>query len=351
MSEVMASPDMALGVVLGGSKGSQGTGEDGQAKAPESPKTEGGDGAAPDPQGKPGTETPDSTTAEADAQASAAAKEQAEFPEDLKPFETMLKAKKWDPKAKDFAPTVLKSLSELERAHTQSATDKALLNTRQTEFQRRLSGDAKSINEYRKANGLPEIPVGKTAAEQVQERSAYLSHINNLLTSKDPGVVAASEAWLNKQLVEDVHQLRADASADAKYGSKTVDQHAAEFRSKANSVYTDHIARNPADEAVFNEVILPLAGPQGLLGSYGLDVAHVAQSPEHIKAWADLGRKIQLANNYEKALADGVAKGVDEAMAQKRRAGNAGSVGSQGKQSADAGGDGFSQSLWAARHR
>lgn len=335
MAELMANADVALSTFLGSSSEASGGGDNGQAKAPESHDTKGGSETNTEQKAvSDGAETPDSTTAEADALASVHAKEQAELTDEYKPFETMLRSKKWDPKAKDFAPTVLKSLSELESAYGKSNTEKSLLNTRQTEFQRRLSGDAKSINDFRKANGLPEIPVGKTFSEQAQERAEYFSHINNVLTGQNE---ETSRAWLNKQLVEGLQDLRIKAGVEAMQQNKTNDQHQQEFRGKANSVFTEHIARTPADEAVFNQYVLPLAGPNGLLGSYGLDVAHVAQSPEHVQAWAKIGRALQLAENYEKAVADGIKSGVDAEMAHKRKAGNAGGIGSQGKQSNAAG--------------
>lgn len=342
MPDVMANPDTALSSFFSSSQDSSGGGDTGQAKAPD-PDTSGDEGAAE----APGKETPSATTAEPAAQASATGKEQAELGEEFKPFKSTLDAKKWDPGSKEFAPTVLKAYSELEKAHGQAATDKSMLNTRQTDFQRRLSGDAKSINEYRKANGLPEIPVGKTYAEQAQERAEYFTHINNVLTGQNEN---ESRAWLNKQLVDGLQDLRIKAGVEATQQSKTGDQQQQEFRGKAAGVYSEHIARTPADQAVFDQYVMPLAGPNGLLGSYGLDVAHVAQSPEHIQAWAKIGRALQLAENYDKAVSEGVSKGIDEAMAQKRKAGNAGGVGSQGKQSAASSGDDFSASLWKSRH-
>lgn len=88
------------------------------------------------------------------------------------------------------------------------------------------------------------------------------------------------------------------------------------------------------------------------MGSYGLDIAHVAMSPEHVQAWAKIGRALQLAENYDKAVEEGIKKGVDTEMAAKRKAGNAGSVGNQGKQSGGepSEGDSFTKSLWNKRH-
>lgn len=348
MPDVMANPDVALGAFLGGSDNSNSGGDDGQAKAPESPKTDGGSGTGSEPQAQPGKETPSSTTADADAQASAAAKEQAELAEEYKPFKTTLDAKKWDPNSKEFAPTVLKAYSELEKAHGQAATDKSMLNTRQTDFQRRLSGDAKSINEYRKANGLPEIPVGKTYAEQAQERAEYFTHINNVLTGQNE---AESRAWLNKQLVDGLQDLRIKAGVESERQSKTLDEYTAAFNERANTNYREIAPKGSEMETVFDKFILPLAGPQGLLGSYGLTEAQIVRSPEHAQAWAKIGKALQLAENYPQAVADGVSKGIDEAMAQKRKAGNAGSVGAQGKQTSEAGGGGIGQALWASRHK
>ena len=331
--EVMANADTALNSYFG-SGSTSGEGGNGQAEAPAPSDTNGSEGKENAPTG-PGTETPDSTTADEAAQASAAAKEQAELAEEYKPFKSLLDGKKWDPRSKDFGPTALKAYSELERSFGQSNTDKALLNTRQSELQRRLSGDAKTINEYRKSNGLPEIPVGKTYAEQAQERAEYFTHINNVLTGQNEN---ESRAWLNKQLVDGLQDLRIKAGVESERGTKTAEQHQKDFYASANTNYREIVPKDSPMEAVFDKYILPLAGPGGLLGSYGLDVAHIAQSPEHARAWAKIGQALQLADGYEKAVADGVTKGIDEAMAQKRKAGNAGSVGSNGKQTSGAAG-------------
>ena len=345
MAELMANADTALGAFLGASESN---GDNGQAQAPESSKPS---GSASEAQGKPGTETAKATTAKPEAPASATGTEQADYGEEYKPFESVLKAKKWDPKAKDFGSTVLKSFSELEKAHGQAGTDKAMLNTRQTDFQRRLSGTAKDINEFRKANGLPEIAVGKSYSEQVTERSEYLSHFNNMLVGKDPAVVAASEAWLNKQLVEGIQELRIKAGIESAQGGKTNEEHVKAFNEKAFNNYREIAPKGSEMEATFDRYVMPLIQPNGVLGSLGLTEAQLMQSPAHAKAFADIGKALQLAENYGKALADGVAKGVDEAMAQKRKAGNASGVGSQGKQtSGDTSASDFSRSLWAAKH-
>lgn len=352
MSEVMASPDKALSTSLGdffsAPAGDEGGG---QAEAPTpSESTTGGEKEPKEGEGQTGKESPGSTTADAAGKANPDAKEPADLPDEYKPFKQLIDAKKLDPKAKDFGTKVLGMYDELEKLTTRSNQEKSLLNTRQSELQRRLASDPKSVNEWRKLNGLPEHPVAKSFAEQAKEKAELFTHINTMLTSEDQAARQSSHDWLNKHF-GDLNDLRARAAAQEMIGSKSADDHVKEFRGKASSVFTEHIARNPADEAVFNQYILPLTMPNGLLGSYGLDVAHATMTAEHTQAWAKIGKSLQLMENYDKALEEGIKKGVDEQMASKRKAGNASSVGNQGKQSAGASeGDEFTKSMWAKRH-
>lgn len=351
MSEVMANATTALAATLGDFGGPSEAEGAGQAQAPEAPSKP--EEKPKEPAASPDqtdTEKPEATTADAKGQAKPDAAESADLPEEYAPFKDLLANKKWDVKSKDFVPNTLKAYQELEKLTTQSTQEKSLLSHRQAEFARRLAGDAKSVNEWRKLNGLPEIPVGKSYAEQAKEQAELVSHINRVLSGEDAD--KSSFNWLNAKLVDGLNDLRIQAAVEAKVAPKTAEQAVQEFRGKAATNYQQHIARTPGDEAVFNEYVMPLFRPEGLMGSLGLDIAHAAITPEHAEAFAKIGRALQMAANYDKAVEEGIKKGVESAMEAKRKAGNAGSVGRQGKDNAGSGsqGDDFTRSMWARRH-
>ncbi len=309
-----------------------------------------GDASGAKLDGTTGKEKQGATTASANGQASPVADERAEFPDEYKPHESLIKNKKWDHKSKDFTPTVLKGYSELEQSHTRVNQEKSLLNNRQTTFQKVLSSDPKSINEWRKSNGLPEIPVAKTYSEQAKDEAELFSHIQRAFNGEDKD--GTSTAWLNKRM-GGIQELSTKAAVEDALGKgKTPAEATKEFYATADKTYHAHIAQNPEDQEIFDNHIQGLTEPGQLLGSYGLSLAHIALTPEHVKAWAKIGKALKLAENYDKAVEDGVQKGVDEAMTQKRKSGNAQGIGAQSKNnSAEAGsGESVMASRWSARH-
>lgn len=353
MSEYMASPSVAIDSLFASSGSSAGEdGEGGQAKAPPASDTptksqEGaskGDGTT----GK----APEATTAKVEGAATSPTKESADLSDEYKPFKQILEGKKWDPKAKDFAPNVLKSYADLEKSFTQSNQDKSLLNTRQTELQKRLMGDTKSINEWRKANKLPEIPVAKSYGDQLKEKSELFAHLNKVLTGQDTDKKSFEHLENHFKDLEDLRINAALEARDSKSQSTNPNNPLFELRKSADGHFSQYMSANPGGDELFGQYVLPLFDAKGLLGSYGLDAAHAALSPEHIRGWEKIGKALKLAENYDKAVEEGIARGVDAAMEAKRKAGNAGNVGAQGKQSG--GGDGDKDSalreFWAGRH-
>lgn len=267
-------------------------------------------------------QTDTTATTEAEAKATEAGK-QGVFPKELEPYKGILESRKWDPSKPDFAQNVLKSYQEAESYAKRRETENNLLKSKADQFAAVIRKDLDSINQFRKQQGLPPFQSVRPVEERHKEVTSLIESVNRVLTNpEDAEAMRALDGILSKQRNDLEYELRKaqdtpPPSADAAFETR---------KSQSNSIFAAEVARNPEVAAHVDE-LSPYFQPGGLFDSFGLDVLHVAQSPAHLKAFAEIGQALHISRNLEKIVSDRVNAELD----RRRTAGNSVGAGNQPK--------------------
>lgn len=240
------------------------------------------------------------------------------LPEALKPFETHLKAMKWD--ASDpigLAAQALKSHQEIRRLQDQTAVKARSIDQKAKEVNALLTADAEKINEARRKMGAPEIMVAP-------EPKAQLAEIDNLYNM----LVKASQSGDWNDVEAHFDAKRRDLSIKdgirQQLGPQGNVDLRKEWENSAKSNYQSMVIQNP-DAQKFVEELSEHFDPGGLFDSLNVDVYQAAASPERLQALINLGQAVHVYKNLDKIVEE-----KTQLLVGKRN--NAAATGSTGKQ-------------------
>jgi hypothetical protein len=262
---------------------------------------------APQPEGKP-TDTPSEAAPQEDKAAPTG--EQAKPPEavadvlpkELEPYKGILDSRKWNPKNPDFAPTVLKSYQEAEAYAKRREAENNLLRSSRDTVAAKMRGDAESINQYRKQQGLPPIRIERPLEERTKETEALIESVNRVLSNpNDAEAFRNLDALFSKSrealIIERAQAANQQAaSPEAAFEAR---------KSKATTVFGGEVARNP-EIATHIDALSTFFGPGSLFDSLGIDELTVAETPAHLAKFAELGQAMHVYKNLEKIVEERV---------------------------------------------
>lgn len=280
---------------------------------------------APDQAGVPGTENPTDEAAKAAAEAG-----KGSLPEDLKPFETTLKNKKWDVSTPKGVAAVLKSYTEAETTLGQRTNEANLLHTRQNEIEKDFATGPDGVNRRLEAMGLPKLDV-PTPESRFKELKSIYSHAQILA---NPNATAAQKdaaiEGINALVYEPMDDLRINMAANKGKGTSVAAQQK-EYRTKAYGLFNDRVASNPELHQAY-DAILPAFQPGGVFHSFGLDQFAMTSSPERAQAIEQIGQALHFkesAYNPDGSVKEGgpIDVEIKKALALANQGGNAAPVG------------------------
>lgn len=297
-------------------------------------------GAIPD-QGLPdGAENP------TDPAAQAAEAGKGSLPEDLKPFETTLKNKKWDVSTPKGVATVLQSYQEAESNLGRRTTEVNLLHTREKEVERDFMSGPDGVNRRLEAMGFKKLDIPTPQSRYQEYKEIYsaalvLGNPNATPEQRDAAIDA-----LNAKVYEPMDNLRIRIAAGTEQ-AQGQQAKLKEYRTNSASMFNQRVAADPTLHEAYN-AILPAFQPGGVFHSFGLDEYSMTSSPERAQAIEQIGQALQWkasAYNPDGSVKDGgpIDVEIKKALALANRGGNAGPAangqppapGSNGQQNSD----------------
>lgn len=249
---------------------------------------------------------------------------QSPLPKELEAFKPLIESKKWDVSKSDWIAQPLKSLQEAEQFNGRITTDLGMTRTRVSEIEQALLGTPDQINAHREIAGLPPLPFEKSSsAEKLQAAEAEAAIFQRML-SQDPDesakAIAEFQGKIQQKLEDLKFQTRFEKMAPKSQSSDIVGQQKTNLTALSTK-YPDAMEK-------FNSLVpyLKTKLGTGVLGSFGMDLLNIHNSPERSNQMYELAAKIHLADNFEAE----VDRRVKQALTDNLTRGNATAIQGQG---------------------
>ncbi len=313
--------------------------EGGAKPGAQEPSTANPAAAAPD-QGLPtGLENPtDPAAPAADGKGS--------LPEDLKPFETTLKNKKWDVSTPKGVATVLQSYQEAESNLGRRTSEVNLLHTREKEVERDFMAGPDGVNRRLEAMGFSKLDIPTPQSRYQEYKEIYSAAVVLGNPDSTPAQRDAAIEALNAKVYEPMDNLRIRIAAGTEQ-AKGQQAKLKEYRTNSASLFNQRVGADPSLHQAY-DAVLPAFQPGGVFHSFGLDEYSMTSSPERAQAIEQIGQALQWkasAYNADGSVKDGgpIDVEIKKALALATRGGNAGPAangqppapGSNGQQNSD----------------
>jgi hypothetical protein len=283
-----------------------------------------GEGAKPaiEP-AKPNDTTQGDGTANPEAPASVAGKEEAKgvLPKELEPHKDLSESRKWDLTKPDGVAKLAQSYKEVESFAQKTKTLSKNSQDKAARVEALVSGSAEDLNKYRQSRGLPPLAVDtRTHQERDKAHADFVAMVNKALA----GDTEAYNA-LDAHLAKEKENLIIAKIQSEHVKPKTEEQAFTERKAVAVANYQDLLRANPEVKTYVDELTDYLdAG--GALDALGIDTVAAFQTQETTAAFVEIGQALNVFRNLDKVVEGRVTAELE----RRRTAVNAGGPGNKG---------------------
>lgn len=315
--------DMDIDLALNSSTDEQ-SGQAAESPSGETQTPAGGEAAKPAIESaKPNDTTQGDGTADPDAQASAAGKEEVKgvLPKELEPHKDLIDSRKLDLTKPEGVAKLAQSYKEVESFAQKSQTLSKNSQDKAARVDAIVSGSAEDLNKYRQSKGLPPLAVDtRSHAEREKEVEDLYSNIDKAIQGDATAIQA-----LNSHFAKQRENLLISKIQNEHVKPKTAEQAFTERKQAASANFTAAFKANPEAKAYVDELSEHFdAG--GAFDALGIDVLDAFGTSERAAAFVEIGQALNTFRNLDKV----VEARVTAELERRRTATNAGGLGNKG---------------------
>lgn len=249
---------------------------------------------------------------------------QSPFPKELEPHKSLFEKKKWDPTKPEWQGQALQTLTEQEQMIGRHSTDLGLTRTQAAELSTFILGTPQEINAYRERMGATPLAFDSTSLDDKLKSVEGEWTLWQQALSQDEKVSAEAIRAITQKLQGRMEDLRLDKKVEAK--SKSPSAQGSNRQAERNLNWSRILEKDPEANKAMSALVpfLKSQAGNGILGSFGMDVKNVMDSPERAAQIHDLAKRVYLGT--PEVFEAEVTKRVKAEMEQHRQRQVAGDI-------------------------